>query len=350
MSGDFTLGVTLDFKFTSRAFTTGAPFTLAGSPVVSAYPDNSTTEITAGITLTVDFDGVTGLNNIRVVATSGNGYADGTSYALVITTGTVNGVSVVGEVVGEFTLGRASTANLTQIGGVAQSATDLKDFADDGYDPATNKVQGVVLADTLTTYTANTPQTGDGFARLGTPAGASVSADILVVKNFIDTEIAAIQADTDDIQTRLPAVLVSGKMDSNVALWSGGTVVAPAVTGIPKVDVTHFGGVGATTSGGIPSVDAAKISGSTTAADKLELGALSIETGAAIAGTLSTTEMTTDLTEATNSHYNGRTIIWTSGVLLRQASAITAYDGSTKKLTYTAVTEAPSAADTFILV
>jgi hypothetical protein len=31
-------------------------------------------------------------------------------------------------------------ADLTQIGGVAQSATDLKDFADTGYDPATHKV------------------------------------------------------------------------------------------------------------------------------------------------------------------------------------------------------------------
>ena len=32
--------------------------------------------------------------------------------------------------------------------------------------------------DTLTTYTGDTPQTGDCFARLGAPAGASISADI----------------------------------------------------------------------------------------------------------------------------------------------------------------------------
>lgn len=40
--------------------------------------------------------------------------------------------------------------DVTHIGGGAQSATDLKDFADDGYDPATNKVQGVVLVDSVT--------------------------------------------------------------------------------------------------------------------------------------------------------------------------------------------------------
>ena len=52
-------------------------------------------------------------------------------------------------------------ADLTQLGGVAQSATDLKDFADAGYDPATNKVQGVVLTDTTTTNTdmVGTPPT-----------------------------------------------------------------------------------------------------------------------------------------------------------------------------------------------
>lgn len=43
--------------------------------------------------------------------------------------------------------------DLTQMGGAAQSATDLKDFADEGYDPSTNKVQGVVLCDTTTTNT-----------------------------------------------------------------------------------------------------------------------------------------------------------------------------------------------------
>jgi hypothetical protein len=76
----------------------------------------------------------------------------------------------------------------------------------------------------------------------------------------------------------------------------------------------------------------------------------SIESAAAAAGTLSTTEMTTDLTEATDDHYIGRIIIWTSGVLLRQATDITDYVGLTKKLVFTAVTEAPTAGDKFIIV
>lgn len=59
---------------------------------------------------------------------------------------------------------------------------------------------------TVSTLTGHTPQTGDAYARLGAPAGASVSADI-----------AGIQSDTNDIQTRIPAALVGGRMDSNLS-------------------------------------------------------------------------------------------------------------------------------------
>lgn len=97
--------------------------------------------------------------------------------------------------------------DVTHLVGVAQSATDLKDFADDGYDPSTNKVQGVVLTDTVTTYTGNTPQTGDSFARLGAPAGASVSADIAT---------KATQASVDDLPTNAELATALGTADDAV--------------------------------------------------------------------------------------------------------------------------------------
>lgn len=142
---DYALGSSFDFKFTTRAFATRVPTTLADSPVVVAYPDNSVTELTAGITLTVDFDARAGLHNVRVVATAGNGYAAGTNYALVLTAGTVGGTSVVGEVVGEFSVeaqaalrptvagrtlavdagGNANT-NMTQLDGSAAAAANLR--------------------------------------------------------------------------------------------------------------------------------------------------------------------------------------------------------------------------------
>jgi hypothetical protein len=40
--------------------------------------------------------------------------------------------------------------DVTHMEGGTQTVTDLKDFADAGYDPSTNKVQGLVLADSVT--------------------------------------------------------------------------------------------------------------------------------------------------------------------------------------------------------
>lgn len=92
--------------FTTRAFATGIPGTLGDTPAVSAYENDSISQITAGITLGLDHDGVTGLNLLTIVATAANGYEDGKDYTLVITAGKVDSVSVIGEVVGEFSIGR----------------------------------------------------------------------------------------------------------------------------------------------------------------------------------------------------------------------------------------------------
>ncbi len=135
MDRDRTIGETFYLLFTTRAFATGIPTVLAGTPGVSAIEDNSATPITAGITLGVDHASVVGLNLLTIVATVGNGFEAGKDYSLYIDAGTVATVSVIGEVVGSFSLGLSAA-----------------------------------------------------FTRLGAPAGASVSADI-----------AAIEAQTDDI-------------------------------------------------------------------------------------------------------------------------------------------------------
>src|SRR6266851_5824290 len=56
----------------------------------------------------------------------------------------------------------------------------------------------VTLVDTLTTYTGDTPQTGDAYARLGAPAGASIAADLAEIEAESD-DIAAIKAKTDNL-------------------------------------------------------------------------------------------------------------------------------------------------------
>lgn len=97
--------------------------------------------------------------------------------------------------------------------------------------------------------TASTAQTGDSFARLGAPAGASTAADIAAVK----TETASIQADTNDIQTRLPAALTAGGNIKADALLLNGAVP----NNVAATDIVSAGAI--TTSGGIASADVKKI-------------------------------------------------------------------------------------------
>lgn len=113
---DFALETTIYAKFTTTAAATGAPTQLAGSPVVSVYENDDNTQITAGITLTVDEDGITGLNQLAIAATAANGYEAGKFYDAVITTGTVGGTSAVGYVVATFSIQAQSALRPTTAG------------------------------------------------------------------------------------------------------------------------------------------------------------------------------------------------------------------------------------------
>jgi len=124
--GDVSTGATIDKKFTTRAFSTGIPATLGGTPAVSVYKDNSTSQSTSGVTLTVDFDSVTGLNHLRItLASDGTFYAAGSNFDVVITTGTVGGVSVVGETVCSFSISN----RVAGLGGVYSELTSVPSAA-----------------------------------------------------------------------------------------------------------------------------------------------------------------------------------------------------------------------------
>lgn len=93
-----------------------------------------------------------------------------------------------------------------------------------------------------------------------------------------------------------------------------------------------------------------QVDGNESAADNLSYSARSIVVITAVAGTLTVTQMTTDLTEATNNHYVGRALIGVTGALAGQGSTITAYDGSSKMLTFNSMTDAATADDIFVIV
>ncbi len=188
--------------------------------------------------------------------------------------------------------------------------TEYLYIADNGTEEHAGKVILGGYPDSILEDT-NELQSNQGNWVTATGFSTHSAADVRAEMDNNSTKLLAIETDTQDIQSRIPAAL---SPDGNI------------------------------------KADALAISGSTDAADKLEASAKTIVPGTAVAGTLSNTQMTTDLTETTNNHYNGRIIIWTSGALKDQATDVTSYDGTTKKLTYTATTEAPSEGDTFVLV
>ena len=140
--GDFTPGKTIRLQFNTYS-STAAPITLAGSPSLKVYKDNGTAESTSGLTLSPDFDSVTGLHNVAVnTSADGTFYSAGSEFSVVLAAGTVDGTSVVGTEVGSFSLSNRSAlrpttadrtlavsssgvadANVTQFGGTNGSFT-----------------------------------------------------------------------------------------------------------------------------------------------------------------------------------------------------------------------------------
>lgn len=98
-------------------------------------------------------------------------------------------------------------------------------------------------------------------------------------------------------------------------------------------------------------VDVISINGVAAAAVKLAISAGTIVAGKAVAGTLSVSQMTTDLTYTIANLLVGRVIYFTSGDLLGRVAAISAYVVAGGKLTFfNPLPQAPEADDEFVVI
>ena len=119
---------TLNHKFTTRS-AAGVPTNPVGL-AVKVYTGSATgTEIDTGVTLvaTGNFDGITGLNNLLIDLSADAFYAIGADYHVVITAGTVDGVSVVGEVICTFSIEN----RFDEVGSIAAGGIVAASFAAD---------------------------------------------------------------------------------------------------------------------------------------------------------------------------------------------------------------------------
>ncbi len=152
--------------------------------------------------------------------------------------------------------------------------------------------------------------------RTGTPTlGTTNNMDTRL--DTLDAAVAAVQSDTNDIQTRIPAAL---------------------------------------TAGGNMKADVLAISGSTAAADNLEESTEAIAYGTIGTGSTTTSLVASSFTPASavNDQFNGRTLIFkndtTTAALRGQATTISDYDHASLTLTVAALTSSAVSGDTFAIL
>ncbi len=175
--------------------------------------------------------------------------------------------------------------DVIDLGGSAQSATDLKDFADTGYDPATHRVEEVGVVDSLDTVaqanvadavwdeatsahtvvgsfgkltTTNLDQTiGSRMATYSQPTGflaatfpgtvasttnITAASGVALTSAYDAAKTASSQTSVTDIQSRIPAALgANGNMKSDVRDFGGTSGVFSS--GRPEVNTVLIEGV-----------------------------------------------------------------------------------------------------------
>jgi len=316
---DYALEETFDYKFTSRAFATGIPTVLAGLPVIEIYEDNGTTQITAAEELTVDFDSVVGLNNLRVVATAVNGFGAGKSYTAVLSVGTVGGVSVVGEVVYHWTMERSSAATASALTTVDNEVAALQTDLD-------TLTAGVTLANGAITDASLAGNMEIVFEEdFATNYNVTRNAWETNVQDFVGTSAA------DPFNGKVVAASVTGEVGS--------------VAGHTNQTADHTAGIA-----DIPTV--AEFQARTPTAAQLAYIVANAATGLPVVFTTSGGATTTAVINTidgsagspTNDQYNGRLLVFTDGTLKGVVTDITDYVGSTTTATITAIPFAPESA------
>lgn len=200
--GTVPAGTTLYIPFaTYDSNDPSASVTLTGLAVtdIEIYKDGSVTQRAsdAGYTLLdtdgIDFDGITGIHGFSIDLsdnTDAGFYAVGSQYWVVVSSVTVD-AATVNFIAATFRIGPAEglagyqPVDVAAISADATAANNAESFFDGTGYAGTNNV-----IPTVTTLTGHTAQTGDSYARLGAPAGASVSADIAALNDPTAAAIA----------------------------------------------------------------------------------------------------------------------------------------------------------------
>ncbi len=225
--GDISLGQVLYFHFTTRQFSTGTPITSA-LLAVSVYKDDDITQSTTGITTTFSsgFDGVAGLVSVKIdTSADGTFYASGHDFSIVVTGGTADGVSIIGEVVGYFSIQNRSalwailTSTLTGIGSIGKLLVDNLDATIS----SRTKPADTQAAVTTVTNLTNAPTAGDFTADMKTSLNAATPSVTVSDKTGFSLTAAYDPAKTAAQAGDAMTLTAGERISIGTAVWASAT-------------------------------------------------------------------------------------------------------------------------------
>lgn len=263
-------------------------------PSYRIYEDETGTAILTGSMAKLDDAGTTGFYSEQVTLSAANGLEKGKSYNIIM-------CAVISAVT-------HCTTEVFQI----ESEVD------------SNTVSGTVTVGSINT---------DAITATAIAAGAITSSEAPNLDAAVSTRLATagytapdnatittIQADTNDIQTRIPAALVSGRIDSSIGAIAANAITATSIA---------TGALGAA-----------------------EMGEYQFTVVSSADCTNSTTIFDTNLTQTQTDHWKDTFITFASGTLAGQTKAVMAFNGTTKCITVKSpgFSTTPTAGDQGIVV
>lgn len=184
--GDYTDANQIIYVYFNTVGTDGVAETLT-SGALEIYEDGSATQITTAETLTASFDSIVGYNQVAVDLNDA-GFEPGKVYTVMLTAGTVDAVSVVGRIVGVFSVERTPKVNAVQFAGQTITAAAGVTLPSSVASP-TNITAGTIATVTTTTNLTNLPTIPNNWLTSG-----GTNADFIAE---INTEVVdALNVDT----------------------------------------------------------------------------------------------------------------------------------------------------------
>lgn len=262
---------TLYIPFASYGRTNGESITLTGLATsdIKIFKNGSTTErsVTNGFTLLdtdgVDFDAITGIHGFSIDLadnTDAGFYAVGSFYWVVVSSVTIDG-QVVNFIAATFRIAPAEAS-----AGVPK--------VDVSHAAGTAWASGAITAASIA---------ADAITDAKVASDVTIASVTGQVGSVAGLTPATVHADLDDIQARLPAVLVGGRMDASVGAMAADVVTAAAIATDAIGALELSAGAVAEIQAGLSTLDAAGVRAA------LGLAAANLDTQlAAIAGFIDT--------------------------------------------------------------